>query len=131
MVKKIIIITGKSDTGKTTILNKLKEILEDSQNVIFDSVKVKPEDPDDKDYQHEGTLHGQKIVINTMGDYAKDILKIWETYRDKNVSIFITACNSNLSIPFKILKECERGFTITHTEDGEKTIKAIIDILLS
>ena len=124
----IIMLVGAPNTGKTTTLNHLFNKLKDDYNGVV--VEKCPHD-NNQDYFYIINVGKCHIAIATMGDIVYEIKKYFEKAKVTNCDWLICA-NSLKLYAFKLLKECEMGFTLRKSElsneEENKVINRIIDI---
>lgn len=92
---KVILLTGPSNTGKTTTLIKLYETL---RSTGVDIEKPIPHPFDSNDFVFYVKYNGKKIGIVTMGDYAIETVYQIGVFLAKGADILVIA-NSNKEYP--------------------------------
>ncbi len=99
----IIMLSGASDSGKTTTLNMVYDQLVTKLGATITQPKSKlGGDPDD----FECTLNyrGKCIAIFTMGDYAYSVMNAMDTYSALKCDVLIIACNNHFVRPYQKIR---------------------------
>ena len=87
---KIIILNGKGNCGKTTVLKKLyAKIVADSR---FSQIYFKKEEPLDLSAMFE--CNGKKIGLTTLGDGERDLKGPFDIFIKENCDLVVCACRS-------------------------------------
>lgn len=99
---KIIMLSGKSNCGKTTTLNKVYEFINPKdENIIRAKSKL---GGDIKDFECLIEYNGRTVAFFTMGDYSSYLLKAFEKYKKKQCDFLICACNNRFKRPYQQIK---------------------------
>ncbi len=91
---KVILLSGKSNCGKTTTLNLVYDKIKKDDS--FSIIEEKPElekSPDD--FECLIKYKGKEVAFFTMGDYPDDIVEAFERY-ELGCDILICACSEKL-----------------------------------
>lgn len=119
-------LVGAPNTGKTTTLNHLFNKLKDDYNGVV--VEKCPHD-NNQDYFYKINVGKCHIAIATMGDIVYEIKEYLERAQGCD---WLICANSLKPSAFKLLEECEMGFTLRKSElsneEENKVINKIIDI---
>lgn len=131
MAKRNILIYGKGNVGKTTILNtlycKLQE--KDSNSVIYREWKLLGKE-EDNDFTITITYKGKSVVLYSAGDKAEFIDEAMDMGRD--FDILVCTCNMSLYQTYKnkFNREKEKPqYRKNISEKNEKLTEEIIDII--
>ena len=94
LIMKLIILSGKSNCGKTASLNLLHNMLLNTNTVVEES-KISVGNPSQQDYVYlmKCSCTNKKIVISTWGDYPYLLNDYCSKYIDYDT--VICACNMN------------------------------------
>jgi len=136
-MKCLIVLKGHSDTGKSTILKKLGEILinqynfqcweigacEKNQNEFLKQKVDYSNLPLNKDIFLEGEINNKKIIISSGGDYLRCIDRFLERFVKDEISAGIVACQYNS--PNK--NKCKNILKITDIGDVSLMMFSTID----
>ena len=96
-------LSGKSNCGKTTTLNKVYDFINPTEeNIIRAKSKL---GSDLKDFECVIKYKGRTIVFFTMGDYSCYLLKAFEKYSVKQCDFLICACNNRFKRPYQQIKK--------------------------
>lgn len=95
---RIITLRGDSNKGKTTTLNIVYNTLLNNGGISRNKQKL---GGDPNDFFDLVTYNNQKIYFFTMGDYSKYLIDAIRDSNSKGYDIFICACNSRFTTPFK------------------------------
>ena len=108
---KVILLTGPSNSGKTTTLHELYKELK--SNEMSDIEKPRPHPFDERDSIYYVKYGGKKIGIVTLGDYSIETVYQIGVFWAKQADILVIA-NSNKGFPETICN--------WHDEDLEKVV---------
>lgn len=98
---KVILLTGPSDSGKTTTLHKLYKTLISKGGTNIDAPEIHSFDERDSIFYVK--YDGKKIGIVTLGDYAIETVFQIGVFLGKGADILVIA-NSNKGFPNNICK---------------------------
>ena len=143
----VIMLTGESNVGKTTILNKVyDELLLQEWKIVHEKKLL--EAPEEKDFSSVLSKEGKRIAFYTRGDYATFVIGAMDIYACVDIDILIIACNNDridkhcesvcVGNPRKRLQEdfpnayClipKQGKAGNEKDDDKQTLKAILDAI--
>jgi len=114
---KIIILSGKSNCGKTTTINLAYKQLTGS---FF-------AENERKDFETTIKYKNKLIAFYSMGDESNPLIKAINNYENLNCDILICACNVRFKKPYKIIERNSENIKIDKTmplSDNANTIDA-------
>ncbi|MTK53450.1 hypothetical protein [Paludibacter sp.] len=97
---KIIMLSGPSDSGKTSTLNLVYNALLSNGGVSLSKHKL---GGDPNDFYDIVTYQGQRIAFYTMGDYARCLIDAMKNY-STSADVLICACNNHFVLPYKSIR---------------------------
>ena len=96
-------LSGKSNCGKTTTLNKVYEFINPTnENIIKAKTKL---GGDPYDFECIIKYKGKTVAFFTMGDYSSYLIEAFVKYNNKHCDILICACNIHFKRPYQRIKQ--------------------------
>ena len=104
---KVIMLTGPSSCGKTTILNLVYDELIQAGAAITTARVQLGTNPLDFETELSYAKKGKtkKVAIFSMGDLANEVIGAMKKYAKIGVDVLIVACNDKFSSPMNALKQ--------------------------
>jgi hypothetical protein len=97
---KIIMLSGKHNSGKSTTLNLVYDKMEPNIETIIEPKKVLG-NPIYKDFECIVKYNNKKVAFYTMGDFSGLLIDAFKKYDNLNCCILICACSTKFSTPYR------------------------------
>jgi nucleoside-triphosphatase THEP1 len=124
----VVMLTGPSSCGKTTVLNKEYDALIRSGAQMLTKEQL---GEDTKDFKAVLSYKEKKIALFSMGDYSRKVVAAMREYA-KTAEILVIACNDKFKKPFVAIEEYthhiiwKRKQPLLHREDDDKKVMSDI-----
>lgn len=128
---KVLMLKGKDNCGKTTTINRVRDILsKESQTIEMEPINK-------ADFSCVLLYRGLKVGIYSEGDYSTKIINKMNEYAEKGCDVFVCACNEFKKPQNKIqihegsilINKTLCDISISKEEANEKDTNRIINII--
>ncbi len=108
---KILVLTGKNGSGKTTSIREMVETLTKNATAKFVCKKDEERFRKNKDFVVPLLYDGFLIAVSSYGDSKPDLTKPYDNYKDY-ADVFVCASHPEGSAPYEVVKGWKQSHTV-------------------